>query len=98
MLWIVFALVCLGLILANRISLIRAFEFESKLQLMFFVLPYFLFGSIHLLLMYESWISKSKDRSAFFWFRIGFWGLLTLTFFIVLFMFLYFFIMRGMGI
>ena len=78
-LWGLLFFICVGLIVGLRIGL----KIKGGLQLLLFVTPFFLFGAIHLLLMYISWFNK-EDRSVFSWLKKVFLVILILAYVIIL--------------
>ena len=78
-LWGLLFLICVGLIVCLRIGI----KIEGRFQLLLFATPFFLFGAIHLLLMYGNWF-REEGRSIFLRFKRIFWLMLILAYVIIL--------------
>ncbi len=84
--WGILGLLCVGLVLGFRSRVIYSQRIIPLLGL-----PFFLFGGVHLLLMYESW-SRKKRGGAFEVGKLILFALLTGTFLVVLLFFAWYFL------
>ncbi len=80
-LWGLLAILCLGILVSIRTELFVHQEALSRFQIVLYALPFFLFGAVHLFLMYESWFHSGKT-GIFTSFKRGFLWLLA-TFYVV---------------
>lgn len=61
-LWVLFALTCLGVVLLFRTELVSLGWVTSRIRLASLGIPFFLFMIVHLILMYQAWI-QGKNRT-----------------------------------
>ena len=72
-LWGLLAILCISLLVVARMGLDVQQVAGSRVQIVLFGFPFFLFGTVHLFLMYESWFHFAKAgtiallKHTFFW-------------------------------
>lgn len=88
------ALICISFIISARAEFIPFRWFESRSRFVLFAIPFFSFGAVHLLLMYENWF-RSKSDTIIGQFKQLFFGLLAIAYFIVLIGFIFIFLLNA---
>lgn len=91
-LWVLLALICIGLILLVRAGLIPIEWGRYRPQLAFLGAPFAIFIAIHLILMYQTW-TQDRGRPIFRSVRLTFFCILSCVLVLILLcLFIYFLI------
>jgi hypothetical protein len=90
-LWVLLALICIGIVFLFRVELIPLEWARGRIQLVLLGAPFFLFVAIHLILMYQAWIHE-KNRTILRSVRLIFFCILTGVFVLILLGFFIYFV------
>jgi hypothetical protein len=90
-LWVLFAVICVGLVFLFRVKLIPLQWVEGRMHVALLGAPFFLFVAIHLILMYQAWIHE-KNRTILQNLRLIFFCTLTGVFVLILLGFFIYFV------